>query len=252
MKTNTVLSALLGCGLLAVSMSAAAQGIGNPSEKFSAKLNLVATPDAPERAKGTASIKAGSGVEGTGELVLQTIGLEPGDYLVRAVRASDAGTVDIGQFTIEEPPGRGRGRLKSISNAPLPEGLDARDIAQIIVSSGGVDLLVGDLADPASKGKATYNATVPLTPGPAAPEASGFAKLKTSVKKGIQKTKFMLKASNLPSDSVFTVVVDGVEVGEVSSNRKGKALVKRLPPEITLVNTVQLLLDGAEAVRADF
>ena len=152
MKTNTVLSALLGCGLLAVSMSAAAQGIGNPSEKFSAKLNLVATPDAPERAKGTASIKAGSGVEGTGELVLQTIGLEPGDYLVRAVRASDAGTVDIGQFTIEEPPGRGRGRLKSISNAPLPEGLDARDIAQIIVSSGGVDLLVGDLADPASKG----------------------------------------------------------------------------------------------------
>ncbi|HPU57295.1 MAG TPA: hypothetical protein PLH97_13625, partial [Verrucomicrobiota bacterium] len=61
-----------------------------------------------------------------------------------------------------------------------------------------------------------------------------------------------LKASNLPSDSVFTVVVDGVEVGEVSSNRKGKALVKRLPPEIALVNTVQLLLDGAEAVRADF
>jgi len=240
---------------------AAAQGTNGSgpalSEKFDAKINLLPTPDAPEDAKGKAQLKAEADDSGqTGTLSLQTIGLEPGDYNLRLIKASDAGTVDLGQFTIEDPDGNTNNnrKLKSMSETDLPADLDVGDVAQVVVSSGGTDLLIGDLADATSKSKAKFNATVPLTPGEAAPDATGFAKLRTTISKGVVKNKLTLIGSGMPTNSVLSVEVDGIDAGTVTSNKKGKVVVKSLPEGFTnIISTVRLLTDtSAEAARADF
>jgi hypothetical protein len=257
MKT-LLLSTILGCGLMACSFQSAAQGTNNPgpslNERFDAKINLVATPDAPAGAKGKAQFRSEVDDEGgTNSLRLQTTGLEPGDYNVRLVLLG-GGTVDLGVLPIVDPDGNtnNNNKIKSDSDVEVPADLDPNDVAQIIVAAGGTDLLIGDLADPASKSKAKFSATVPLTAGPAAPDATGTARLKSSTSKGVQKNKLTLIATGVPADTTFTVDVDGVDAGTVTSNSKGKVMVKSIPAEIVNIRTVRLLVEGAEAVRADF
>jgi hypothetical protein len=261
MKNKLVMSVLLGCGVLASTLPTSAQGNSGTNnavpnvQRYDARFTLTPTPEAPAGAKGKAAIKSES-TDGnqTATLSLQTQGLDAGDYTITAVTAD--GSVTLGQITIEDPSngnGRGRGRLRSDSQVELTDVV-ANDITQLIVSdTNGVDMLVGNLTAETSKSKATFSATVPLTPGEAAPEASGFAKLKSSLKNGTIKNNFVLIASGLATNTTYTVDVDGTDAGTVTSNKKGKAIVKKLPSTITTISTVRLLdPDGIEAVRADF
>ena len=165
------------------------------------------------------------------------------------------GTVNLATFTNGDPGNTNNTRhLKSTVQTNLPAGVDPADITQITVSdSGGTAMLTADLLDPDGKSKATLNAMVPLTPGAAAPDATGFAKLKSSIKKGTRKDNFVLVASGVPADSTFSVDVDGTDGGTVTSNKKGKVMVKELPAGLLSIGTVRLLDEGGgEVVRADF
>jgi len=231
---------------------------GSLSEKFDAKFTLSPTADAPEGAKGKATLSSETDDSGTtGTVSLQTLGLDPGEYTLTLVKASDGGRVDIGTFTINDPSNgntNSHRKLKTDSETDLPTDIDPSDVAQLIVSSGGTDLLVGDLMNPSDKSKASFSATVPLTAGEAAPDATGTAKLKSSVKKGVLKNKFTLMASGVPADSTFAVDVDGLDGGTVTSSHKGTVVVKSLPAGISNIITTVRLVDtnSAEVVRADF
>ena len=259
MKNTLVMSLLLGCGVLVSNLTASAKSnSGNNTvqnvQRYDARFTLTATPDAPEGAKGKATISSAS-TDGdqTATLSLQTQGLDAGDYTVTAVTA-DGSFIPLGQITIEDPGnGKGKGRLKSDSQVDLTD-IAPNDIVQLIVSdSNGTDLLVGDLASEGSKSKATYNATIPITPGEAAPDATGFAKLKSSMKKGAIKNNFVLIAAGLPPETTYTVNIDGADVTTVTSNKHGGVVVKKLPAEVTTITSVQLVdPDGIEALRADF
>lgn len=261
MKNTLVMSLLLGCSVLASNLTASAKGNSGSNtaqnvQRYDARLVLTATPDAPPGAKGKAEISSTS-TDGdqTATLSLQTQGLDAGDYTVTAA-TTDGSFIPLGQITIEDPSngnGRGGGRLKSDSQVDLTD-IAPNDIVQLIVSdSNGTDMLVGDLTAEGGKSKATYNATIPITPGDAAPDATGFAKLKSSMKKGTVKNNFVLIAAGLPPDTTYTVNVDGTDVAEATSNKNGGIVVKKLPAEVTTITSVQLVdPDGVEALRADF
>lgn len=250
MKTKLVLSAILGLGLLGLSLPTLAAKPASNTQKYSAQFTLTPTEAAPQGASGKAQInREFKNDTQTASASLQTIGLDPGDYSVIAVTSD--GPVELGQITIEDS-GHGKGKLKSISQTEIPEGVDARDITQLIISdTNGVDMLVGDLTAENTKSKASYSAKVPLIPGEAAPDASGTVKLKSSVKKGQFKSSFLLNASGVPADSTFTLKINGIEDGTVTSTSKGKVTVKQLPEGTTTVDTVELVDEnGASVVSA--
>ena len=136
----------------------------------------------------------------------------------------------------------------------LPSDLDPMDIVQVIVSdSNATQMLVGDLSDSDGGCKATLHADAPVTPGDAAPAATGTAHLNSKVRKGKVNNHFNMVASNVPPRSTFTVEVNGTEVGTAKSNKKGKVLVKKLPKNVSHLGTVRLLdSNGNEVARTDF
>src|ERR1041385_5064975 len=100
MKTKFITSAILGCSLLAFVLPAAAQGNSNSVhtvENFDAKFVLTPTPDAPPGARGTVELKSNNrDGTGTANVIAQLQGLDPGDYTINGVLASDGSTVTIG------------------------------------------------------------------------------------------------------------------------------------------------------------
>jgi hypothetical protein len=250
MKTKLVLSALLGCSLLALAPTASAQGGGQDVQTYKAQFTLVGTESAPAGAKGKGTVtSAFQDGAGTATLLLTTQGLEPGDYDVTGVRASDASTANLGVITVPDT----GGKPKTSDVIEIPGDVEAADLSSLTVSQGGTAMLVGDLADPSGKSKASLNATVPIIPGEGAPEATGFAKLKSAVKKGTVKNNFLLLANGVAPNTTYLVTVDGVEATTVTSNSRGKVMVKKLPAEITSIGTVRLVDEGGvEALRAEF
>lgn len=262
MKTKILLSAVLGCSLVVMNLKTAAQSTNGSgpglSEKFNATFFLTSTADAPAGSSGRATINAQTDETGTtGKALVQTTGLDPGEYTVSIVKASDGSTADLGTFTINDPSNgntNSHRKLRNSTSIDLPTDIDPSDVAQLEVSTGGTVMLIGDLTNPADKSKATFNATVPLTPGEAAPDASGTARLRSFYRKGVLKNRFTLLANGVPPSSTFSVDVDGQDGGSVTSNSKGRVMVKSLPAGLTnLITTVRLLdTNAAEVVEADF
>jgi hypothetical protein len=250
MKNKIVLSALLGCSVLAGGLTATAQNSNSVQDvqTYDARFNLTATPDAPKGAKGKAAIKSDTRSEtNANTLNVQVQGLDAGDYTVSGT--TSGGSVDLGTITVADR-GNGKGKGKNSTDIDLGS-TDARDITGLTISNGdGVALLTGDLG---GKSKAVYNATVPLTPGEGAPEATGFAKLRSTAAKGKVKNTFLLNGSGLPASTDYTVNVDGTDVGTVTSTKTGRVLVKKLPSDLTSIGTVSLVdSNGVTAVSASF
>jgi hypothetical protein len=259
MKTKSVLIATVASGWLTLALSAAAQDSSNNpapvvlNETFNAKFVLTATPDAPQGAKGTATLNSHN-VNGTQtvKLMVNARGLDPGDYTVSAVQASDGSTVPLGDFTV---PDTGKGHGKSTkAKIPVTADMNGADVAQIIVSGGSntVAVLEGDLSSTGSV--ATLTANVAVTPGADAPGASGKARLKSSVKKGQRKDNFLMTVAGVPPDSTLGVSVDDTDTGTtVTSTHTGHATVKTLPTGLTTISSVSLTDGGGgEVARADF
>lgn len=257
MKNKLAITALLGCGLLALNQTALAKNGSSDSgshtnvAKYDARFVLTATPDAPKGSRGSAQVKSQRENDTTtSKLSLQTQGLNAGTYTVTAITSN--GPVTLGEITLTEP-SHGHGKLHSQSNVDLPPDLDAASITGLTVSEADTVLLEGDLTSNRTKSRSSFNATVPLIAGEAAPDVTGTARLKSTTKRGKTKNNFLLNAQGLPPSTTYTVEVNGTEAGQVTSNKQGHAVVKRLPAGTTNVGTVRLVDEGGlEAARAEF
>ena len=67
--------------------------------------------------------------------------------------------------------------------------------------------------------------------------------------------KFLLVGHGLPAESILTVKLDGVAVGEVTTTKRGKAMLKSLDGDFRLAGTHLLTLIDADdnvVAQADF
>jgi hypothetical protein len=252
MKTRIVLlSAALACGWLTWTAAAKDKNAAVVhTASFNAKFALTATPNAPAGARGSALIKA-QNHDGnqTIKMLVRTHGLDPGDYVVSATQASDGTQVTLGQITVPE---HGNRKTDTKDKLTVTADLVGADIGEITVSdTNGITMLQGDLGAAGSSGNLT--ATVPITGGEMAPQATGFARLKVTIRNGQRTDQFLMRASDVPPNSTFTVNVDGTDTGTVVSTRSGTVVVRKIPDGLGSINAVLLSDEGGAGVaRADF
>ena len=136
----------------------------------------------------------------------------------------------------------------------LPSEIDPLDIGQITVSdTAGVVLLVGDLMNPNPATTLKFRGLVSITAGEGAPSARGKAQMQSQIRKGKRHTRFTLVASQVPAEATFHVQVNGSGAGIVKSSRKGRLVVKKLPPQKFHVRSVRLMDSrGKSAVSTSF
>jgi hypothetical protein len=140
------------------------------------------------------------------------------------------------------------------TEADLPPGVNPTDIAEITVSDiNGNAILVGDLVTPAAGTVVNISATVQLTPGAAAPSASGTAQIESTATKGKWKHHFILLASGIGAKSNFKMDVNGKISGAARSSKTGQMMIKKLPPHVPALRSLKLLdAHGNEAASAQF
>ena len=133
---------------------------------------------------------------------------------------------------------------------PLPDGLNAMDIATIsIADADGKVVLTGDFTTAATMTKSVFNANVAVSAGSAAPSAWGHAVVHARVKNGVARNKFLLVVHGVTPNTVFTVNVNGAAVGTVTSDRHGKVMMKSLPGGVDLSSLISIeLLDAGSNV----
>ncbi|MGC3991829.1 MAG: hypothetical protein QM796_19470 [Chthoniobacteraceae bacterium] len=118
----------------------------------------------------------------------------------------------------------------------LPSDFNALDVATVTITDSSSNVIfTGDFTTASSSStsttsaiKAKLNAHVSLTAGSGAPNASGSATFTAHSHKGKVSTSFKLSAQNVPGSSTFTVSVNGQDLRNVRSNRRGKLVVNGL------------------------
>jgi len=248
------------------------------SETLLATVTLVATTNAPSDLGGVAKLKSENedGVV-TSSFSLCITNLTAGVYDLSVIRKSDSSTVDLGQFSVgshnhgegddgnndEDDDGNGDDNgekdchwavFLDPSSIPLPSDLDPMDIAQILISdTNGVVLLTGDLTNPTPSSTVKFQAKIRAHFACSNPSQNGKVLALTTAHKGKRADRFTLLASGLPANSTFSVSVNGQTAGTVTSNRKGKVLVRQIPANMLMVRSVHLVdANGNTALRAKF
>ena len=136
----------------------------------------------------------------------------------------------------------------------LPAGVNPTDVATITISdTNGNAILVGDLVTPAPATVINISATVHVTPGAAAPTASGVAQVQSIASKGKWKHQFNLVAGGINAKSNLKMNVNGKNTGAARSSKTGQVTIKKLPSHTPALRSL-LLLDaqGNEAASAKF
>jgi hypothetical protein len=136
----------------------------------------------------------------------------------------------------------------------LPAGVNPTDIAQLTVSdTNGNAILVGDLVTPAPATVINISATVHVTPGIAAPSASGIAQVQSTAAKGKWKHQFNLVAGGINAKSNLKMNVNGKNSGAARSSKTGQVTIKKLPSHTPALRSLRLLdAQGNEAASAKF
>jgi hypothetical protein len=290
MKTHSLLSALVISSLLSFGINTWAhdghdgdgQGDDNDdqgencqgghidgSETLIATVVLVATNNAPTNSGGFAKLISENedGVVSS-SFSLCITGLTTGTYDLSVIRKSDGSLVDLGQFSVgchhhgdgddnddENDDGEKCCQLGvSLDDVPLPSDLDPMDIAQIVISdSDGNVILIGDLVDPVAASSIKFRAHLRIRSASGIASKNNKALAFTNAKKGKRADRFTMIASGVAPNTTFSVSVNGRSAGTVTSNAKGKVLVRTLPANLLVVKSVRLIdSTGATSVRAKF
>lgn len=218
-------------------------------ELFRGHVFLAPTTNAPARSRGLAELEQ-ENEEGLVfyKVQVRAFGLALATYPVTAVLFSDGSTVPLGDFVVTNS------RLAR-ADLVLPAGVTVTDLGQIIVSDGGGNpVLAGDLNSATGGTSATFRSTLRLTPGPAAPDAKGKARLNINRRRGNDRERFNLAASRLPANTTFNILANGVLVGTATSNKGGALVIRSLQTDLTALTDLSLVLasDGTEALSAHF
>ena len=240
-----------------------------PATKDSATLTLTFNLLPTEAGSGTSSGKVvidvtrSGGVSTSSPLETTLTGLADGTYSVAANLKSDAGAspVAIGSVVVSATPD------PSATPLSLPAGLDPLNIAAITVSDATPGVVLSGTATE-SISKWTYMGNRPLTAiavaappaghGPKPKAISGHVLIQSRIVDGVEnKRKFLLVGHNALPDTTYTINLDGVAVGSVTSTKSGKLMVKSLEGDFRLAGTDLMTLtttDGLNTVvaQADF
>jgi hypothetical protein len=233
--------------ILLSAVAPAALAFPATKEKADLTLNFTLSPvDSASTASGTASIHVTrlNGVETDDAIDLTLSGLADGTYTVNGLTKSDpaAPPILIGSVIVSAIPD---------PNAPpltLPDGLSALDIATLTISDATPTVvLTGEPTEDIVKWR--YFANRPLVAPATTTTVRGAKKLHGHVLvhaviiENVElRRKFLLVGHGLPTDSTLTVNLDGVAVGEVTTTKNGKAMLKSLDGDFRLAGTHLLTL----------
>jgi hypothetical protein len=98
-----------------------------------------------------------------------------------------------------------------------------------ICDAGGTVLLAGNFMDAAAVAGELFKTKVAVAGGGAAPHATGLAQMQTRFRKGVKQTKFRLFASGATPNATLTLKINGVEYGQVQTDRNGRLKLRDLP-----------------------
>lgn len=245
-------------------------------ENLIASVDLLPTTNAPAGAGGFARLIS-ENEDGliTSSLSLTITGLDAGVYSISIARKSDGSSVDLGQVQIgggcgggngdddgEDDQGDDDGGDKCCSlgveisqnDIQLPDGVDPMDVGQILVSdSNGNVLLVGDLVDAAGTTVIKFRARLKVGPGTISLQTTGRAQALSTSRKSRRVDRFTFLSYGVQPSTVFTVRVNGQDIGTVKSNARGNVLVRKLPTNLLVVRSVSLIdPSGNTAAHAKF
>jgi hypothetical protein len=220
--------------------------------------HIVLTPtDAAPGASGRLNIQSvNRNGTATGQIQIQTFGLNPGDYNVGATLAS-GDSANLGTITVRDihSKGHGKGLSRTTDHWKLSDSLNAADITQVTVSdSNGTADLVGDFVNLARGSVISSRANVKLSGGDASPDASGSAQL-SAVAIGTNVTGTVtVAANNLPTNTVLNVTANDQPVATTTTTKSGSTVLRNLRNASALdVNQVSLTTaDGSTAATAGF
>ena len=248
---NPAVSALLS--LLLVALSPKAFAFPATQEKAELTLNFTLSPlDPLSTASGTASINVMrlAGVEYDDAMVLSLSGLPDGTYTVEATTKSDpaAPPILIGSVIVSAIVDPAAPPAPPLT---LPEGLSALDIATLTISDATpVVVLAGEATEDVVNWRFFGNR--PLVPAPDSTTSPprklhGHVLIRAAIVDGAElRRKFLLVGHGLPAESTLTVNLDGVAVGEVTTTKRGKVMLKSLDGDFRLAGTHLLTLTDAD------
>jgi hypothetical protein len=214
-------------------------------------------------AAGTATIDLTrvNGTATSGALDLSLTGLADGTYSVDALLKSDAGAepVNIGSVTVAATAEPGTAPAEPLT---LPSDLDPLDIATLTISDATpAVVLSGTAAEDIVTW--TYFGNRPLVAGDAAPQPipgtghgpkgrkpakiHGHVLIQARVRDDVEtRRKFLLVGLGLQPDTTYTVNLDGVAVGSVTTTPRGKAMLKSLNGDFRLAGVDLITLTDAD------
>ena len=233
--------------------------------------DLLPTAGGPATAAGTGTIELvrDRGVSVTDGLDLTVTGLANGTYTVSATLKSDPvapaviiSNVVVDSTVVPDP------AAPPAAPLPLPEGLDPFDIATLTISDATPIVVLSGLP---TENVAVWNyfANCPLRAphiDPLAPpvprtgkkpkKVHGHVLIRARILDDVEtRRKFLLVAHRAPANSLLTINLDGVPVGEVTSTKNGKVMVKNLEGDFRIAGVKELTLtdiDGVVVMVCDF
>jgi len=244
------------------------------SEELEQRIRLEPTAEAPEDARGKAELEVENedGVT-TGELEVETKGLVAGTYTVTTTSLSDGTATQLGTLEVTashccggdddqddddqgdnddqgENETEGDCQFGSETEFAFPAGFNPLDIATIeIADASGVVVLRGDFTNLDHVKSCKLKINVQVTPGDAAPAATGKAAMRVRARRHSVHQAFLLTADNVPADTSLELKVNGQSAGSVRTKRNGKVALRRLPRGVSGHRVYSVSFDDPNGVR---
>jgi hypothetical protein len=142
----------------------------------------------------------------------------------------------------------GDGEFGTETSFAFPDGFNPLDVGAVeIADADGVVVLRGDFTNLARQRRCNLQFNVQITPGDAAPTATGTAALRVRVSRHVQRQKFLLKAQNVPVG--VDSYINGQPAGHVRTNRKGGVALRKLPRGVSGHRVYLVSFDDANGAR---
>src|SRR5678815_6023182 len=221
-------------------------------EKAELTLNFTLSPlDPLSTASGTASINVLrlGGTEYNDTVMLTLAGLADGTYSLEATSKSDpaAPPVLIGSVVVSAIVDPAAPPAPPLT---LPEGLSALDIATLTISDATpAVVLSGEATEDVANWRFFGNRPLVAAAGSATPSKKlhGHVLIRAAIVEGVElRRKFLLVGHGIPSETTLTINLDGVAVGEVTTTKRGKAMLTSLDGDFRLAGTHHFTLTDAD------
>ena len=219
---------------------------------------LADTTNAPARAMGRAAMEGEiDSSTNTVTVKIETIGLLVGTYTTTITDTTGTNTYTLGTFDVHVWSNLVNGARADLTpfwsntvggaSFPLPVGLDPSNVTTIAISDTNalVDL-TGDFANARRPIPCVFDTLISLVPGPLCANLLGAARLHIEAVKGNTHGGFSLIASGAPAKATLNLFVNGVQVGTVKSDHRGRLTITKLPKGTDLLGLTTIAAEDAD------